>query len=389
MAFNSIPYILLFSFSLFFSLFYKTFELVTEERVKYKCDKTYLQFFYLSILCVFLGCRGLIGTDWQNYYAAFKDAPTLLVNSEALQKYFSKVHFEKGYAFYNIICKSLCNNYFAFQFITSAIDIFLLHRIFNLYCKKDYYLAWTFFLCFNGFLLDIIILRNTKAILLFILSIQYINRRKPLKYFLLNFVGFLFHSSALLYFPLYILAFIKRNKKIEILTYFISLIIYIFQIPWISNILLNLLPSKLYTLYAWYLVSDKYSASTGITIGFLERFFTFVIFFVNIDKLLEEDRRLLPFWYCMLIYLFVYNFFSEAYILIERIPNLFICSYWILYTRLYRLLRREKKVCFLIILFCYGALKLFLYFNVFWGYYENFLFKDLNMTNRAEIYLKH
>jgi hypothetical protein len=63
------------------------------------------------------------------------------------------------------------------------------------------------------------------------------------------------------------------------------------------------------------------------------------------------------------------------YILLERVGLLFICSYWILYPEIYRLLSKKNKNIFLFFLLFYGIFKLLAGNTFVHQRYENILFK--------------
>lgn len=56
---------------------------------------------------------------------------------------------------------------------------------------------------FALFLDSVNVMRNMKSISFFYLSIPFLIQRKALPYFILNLIGFGFHTSSIVYFPLY------------------------------------------------------------------------------------------------------------------------------------------------------------------------------------------
>lgn len=380
--FNTIPYIFLF---LLFS-----FSAIGENGLPFqKYSKEFFKYIIFLSFLYFFCCRAYIAADWLSYYPFFERAPTLFDGSQNIHKFLQNSIFEKGYAFYNVVLKTICSNYLFLQFVSAFLDFIVLHHFFKQYIPRHYILGWALYLIFQGYVFEIIILRNAKSIMFFLISIKYINQKKPLKYFGLNFLGFLFHTSSIIYFPLYFLGRLKRKPKIEIFLFIFGNIVYLLNIQWIKEILINGLPilnGRLKSMLNIYLTSDKYSSAYGLTIGYLERSLSFILLYRYSFKLIKENSNFRIFWYLFLMYIFTYLFLSEIYILLERIPNLFVCSYWILYSHFYGSLKKRKKRIFVCIFVVYGILKIMSLMNAKWAFYENFLFFYSNPSYRKQYF---
>jgi hypothetical protein len=339
---------------------------------------------------VFIGCRGLIGTDWLNYYPFFQKAPSFVSDIDEIKNFVSHSYFEKGYAIYTVLCKTVSSNYFVFQLISFLLDFLVLHSFFRRYAKRYYFLAWAFYFIFQGYIIELIILRNAKSIMCFLISIQYIHKKQWLKYYAMNFIGILFHISAIFYLPIYFLCRLKLSKRLELIVFIIGNIVYLLQIEWLKTILLRIVTiwdNHYSGLIERYINSDLYSVSYGITIGYVERTITFILFYFNYKKLIMHDKNMDVFWYLFLIYIYVYLFCSEFFIILERIPNLFVCSYWILYPNFFRVLKHGAKYLFIVMIILYGVLKMLSLFNLPWASYENVLFDTIDVVWRKQFVL--
>lgn len=385
---NSFPYI---AFSLLFFLFSLDGYVFSKNTEAYKSIRFLFVNATVLISIYFIGCRGFVAADWYFYLPYFEKCPTFFDETSKIFEFVKNNEYEKGYCLFSIICKSIFDNYFAFQFICFVIDFFVLHSFFKEYCRKYYFLGWMLFWIFQGFVFEIIILRNAKAIMLFLISIKYAEKRKFLPYFFINLLGVFFHSSAVIYIPLYFFFGLKRHPKIELFLFISGGFIYVLQIPLIKPVLLlfsNFMPGRYGHLVQMYLASDLYSASYGITIGFLERFFTFCILYKFSKRIIKNDNRMKTFWFIFLLYSYSYLFMSDFSILIERIPNLFICSYWILYPKLFGLLKKEFKYIFLILLLLYGSMRTATLLSKNWAYYDNFITGAISSMERKNLYIK-
>jgi hypothetical protein len=203
------------------------------------------------------------------------------------------------------------------------------------------------------------VLRNSKAIMLFLLSLKYIEQKSILKYFAMNLVGALFHASAFLFIPLYFLLNRHYSRKVILALFFIGNIIFLLQIKWCRVVLLTLRPlllgrlGNLIDLY--YMYNTDYAEAYGFTIGYIERFVSFVFIYCCEKKIKKSNTNI--FINIFYIYLFIYLFLSESYILLGRIGLLFISAYWVIYPRIYQTLNNKIKPLFLLMLLFYGVLK--------------------------------
>lgn len=83
--------------------------------------------------------------------------------------------YEKGFILYSILIKSLFSNYFIWVFIGSLLDLIVIHKIITK--NTNYYiLAVIMFILFGGLTIEFNLYRNSKAIICFLLSINYLQK---------------------------------------------------------------------------------------------------------------------------------------------------------------------------------------------------------------------
>ena len=160
------------------------------------------QFFIIVLMVVFFGFRGFIYTDWLNYYQVYDASPSLINGAYPIKLFFEKP-WEKGFLFYMIVCKTISSNYFFFQFVSCTIDFIILFNFFKRIIPEYIIFGFILFVLFSGITIEFNLLRNSKAIMLFLISLKYIEEKNFVKYLILNSIGCLFHTTALLYLPLY------------------------------------------------------------------------------------------------------------------------------------------------------------------------------------------
>jgi len=337
----------------------------------------------------FIGLRGYIYTDWINYYRMYDALPTIW--DKSLSMFFHKSPYkslESGFLIYSIVIKSLFRTYNSWVLINHIIDLCVLFFFFNKYSNQKYLaLCFMFFYIFGGITLEFNLYRNVKSLMLFLLSIEYINQKKPIVYFSLNLLGTLFHVSSILYFPLYFILSRKYSFKMVLALFIIGNLIFIFQIHFIKNILsvmANLIGGRVKFVVDGYLKSESMSAPYGLTIGYIERTISFFLIFGNRNQIIRKDNNKIVFINSFYIYIFIYLYCSEIKVVLERLPLLFIFSYWILYPTIYEKISPMKKKIFIVVFILYSFIKLISASNDLVTYYDNQLINPMSIKTRTE-----
>jgi hypothetical protein len=334
----------------------------------------------------FFGLRGFVYTDWYNYYPYFNGLPKLWeIGSGTFQ-------YEIGFELYSIFIKSIWNNYFFWIFISSLIDACLLHVFFKRY-SKYYVLGIIIFVVFHGFIIEINLLRNIKAMLLFLLSLRYIKEQKIIPFLLLNILAISFHLSAIVYIPAYFLLHREYSKKILWAIFLIGNIVFLAQLEYIApifNFLGNMIGGKTALKTSLYLHDNFYSKPYGFSLGYFERIFTYIVVMACYNKLLKQNKTNIIFINAYVLYFFVFFFCSEMTVITQRVPLLFVFSYWILYSRLYELIAlRKAKLVFLSLFTLYSILKLGGSNQDIFSKYDNIIFGIQKYEERKFIFQKY
>ena len=307
MNFFSVPYLFILSI-------YALVAFIPQKRTQY--------FLCGLIFILFFGLRGFVGWDWYSYYAIYNQPIYAIID---------KYTAEPIFGFLLVLCKTIGLDYFAFSFVSTSINYILLHLIFKEYLNK-YAWGYFFFIVFS-IEYEIDLLRNIKGLLLFVISIKFIQERKFFKFLLLNLIGLGFHSSSIVFFFLYFLINRILIRKIVLILFIIGCILFVSQTgiaKIIINPLLNYLDGSYALLFTNYLESDLYSASYGLSLGFLERVITFFIIYKNEQKILSLNKYSHIFINVAYIYMLLMLYFTDFTIFIDRIAAMFRFFYWIL-----------------------------------------------------------
>lgn len=329
------------------------------------------------VLLVFFGLRGFVLTDWISYYELFKELPTF--DNFALSD-LGSFYMEPGFILYSILIKSIYPDYHFWVFINTLIDLIVFHVLFRRY-TKHYCMAFFFFFVFM-FMVEVNLYRNMKSIDLFLLSLIYIPQKKFYKYLLLNVLGTFFHVSSVLYILLYPVLKIKRISNYFLWGGFlIGNVFYMFSIRWagpLFQLIANVFGESRLAVPLRYIETEQQQAI--LSIGYIERCFTFIIMTLCQKKIVKGDANRQGIFNCYVLYYFMLSFFAEVKVLSDRFAILFLPAYCFIYCWLYESLRKNRKV-FILLLFCYSMARqvtgcnneLMKYTNLLWGIdsYEN------------------
>lgn len=388
----STPYLIL--IVIFFLLF------LWENRVrKNDGNITVIRYLCMLVFLVFFGFRGYMDTDFVVYYPIYESAPTLS-DTNGVIKFFTHVtedyllKVEPGFKVFVVLLKSISEDYFFLQIISSLIDVIFLNYFFKKY-SPQYVLGFILFLIFSGLIIEFNLIRNSKTIFLFIYSLQFIKERNPLKYFICNGIGLFFHSSAIFYFPLYFFLHKKIPHQFVWGAFIIGNVLYLGQIKFITPVVIALgnLVGGVYSLMAeTYSENSLYSSGYGITMGYVEKVLTFILFYRLYNKIGEfiKDEKVLNIFYNLFfIFIVTYLFLSEYSVLIDRMTTLFVMSNWILYPYVYAVLEKMFKMVFTLILLMFGLYKMYNSNNNIIRKYENILWNKPTITRAYYIINKH
>lgn len=374
----SLPYLLVCFFIVFNSL-----PLTHSNTLEHKNNILQYGLFFIVIF-VFIGFRGFISTDYTSYYPFFKKVPSFDGNN-ILDIFTQQNGWEAGFVFYTMLFKTICPDYFLYQASLLCFDVIVLHKVFCQYCHRYERLAFCFFFVFQGFGIEVNLLRNSKSIMLFLLSLDYIRKNSFIKYALINLIGFLFHTSALLYIPLYFVLKRKYTRTFLVLLFIIGQLFFLAQIPWermLFTKIAEFVPGRFNSYIAMYVT--KLAKGYGFSIGYLERSLSSILILSVYNKMMYESEDNVVFLNLFFIYQFIYLFFSGLAIIPQRIGLLFILGYWFVYPKLYSLLKKDMKIVFMSCFLLYSILRMYMDTNTIILSYDNYLLNPLQFLSFDE-----
>ena len=347
--------------------------------------------FLIQILCAalflfFFGFRGFCFYDWQNYAPVFFHC-TL---EQTLQEPLMKWVYEPGFMLLMMFTKSIVNNFHVFVFLCTCINTLLIFRFLR-HRVENIPLGLMIFVCMGGLGLFIDLMRNSIAILIFINALEFLEKRRPVPYFLCCTIAMTFHLSAVVYFPMYFFLHRRLNKWVYLGIFVLGNAILLLHISvfmnLISLVLEHLSPKLLYKIKVYTTLEGH--ANFKISIGYLERLFSGIMVFLYIDKLRAVRKDNDMFINGLMLYFLVYFGFSEFPTIAMRMSKLFEFGYWILWIDLIKCFHHKNNrrlyIAFLII---YCLLKIHGKSNNIIARYDNILFEHQTFEERFLIFKK-
>ncbi len=320
--------------------------------------KKHMLFVFSIILLIgFLGLRGFIGWDWWAYYPSYNNLP-------------NGFNYEIGYEIWSNIFYKIGLSYHHFTFINTVADILILAYVLKKYSKYPIF-SMFLFLAVQGLSFEVDLLRNAKAVLLFIISIQFIKERKLIPFLILNILGMTFHMSSVIYLPMYFILNRNYSRKIILPLIILGNIYYLFDTKLFTHILeymSSVLPAAVGGKITSYLsiIPQNYKLPVGTL--YFERLVTFIMVFFFLHKEKNHREKENPYSLIMensfYIFYLIFLFTSEFFIASTRIGILFIYANWFLWGDIIENLRNTKiKAAVFLIAVLIGGNRIYNHFD--------------------------
>lgn len=320
--------------------------------------KKHMLFVFSIILLIgFLGLRGFIGWDWWAYYPSYNNLP-------------NGFNYEIGYEIWSNIFYKIGLSYHHFTFINTVADILILAYVLKKYSKYPIF-SMFLFLAVQGLSFEVDLLRNAKAVLLFINSIQFIKERKLIPFLILNILGMTFHMSSVIYLPMYFILNRNYSRKIVLPLIILGNIYYLFDTKLFIHILeymTSVLPAAVGGKITSYLsiIPQNYKLPIGTL--YFERLVTFIMVFFFLHKEKNHREKENPYSLIMensfYIFYLIFLFTSEFFIASTRIGILFIYANWFLWGDIVENLRDTKiKAAVFLIAVLIGGNRIYNHFD--------------------------
>lgn len=238
--------------------------------------------FTFGLIFIFLALRYNFGNDYINYLDKF-----LAINSFSTDSigFFDQEYMEKAWIYLNLVFGQL--GFFSLVALLALFNCYVYYHVIKKYVPPRYYWFAVFLYVFEpSFMLThLSAMRQSLAIGIFLLSLDYLFRKKPIGYFSLVFIASLFHSSALIVAPLYFLTIIKDSKYklislILLILYFLAFFLEDVFPSHISSILGSI---DTFERYGIYLNQDSVEINTGFGILYSTLLFLLLFYYERLE----------------------------------------------------------------------------------------------------------
>jgi len=248
---------------------------------RHKRTEFWLKVSFVLIL-LFLAFRYDYGNDYYGYLKKFQE-----INQVRSIDLFDKdFRFEPGWIFLCRLFKPL--GFFAMTAILALFNCFIYYRFIKKNVQPDYYWLAVFIYVFNPYfmLLHSSAMRQSVAISLFLYSTDYINKKKPICYFLCISLASVFHSSALVLLPIYLLCLFnfKMYKFTTVILFILYVVFFVYGksiLPYINLYINNYSPQ--YKIY-----ESGGNIETGFGLIFSSVFLVIILNFAKYQKNLNS-----------------------------------------------------------------------------------------------------
>lgn len=296
------------------------------------------------------------GSDYYVYKEYFNNIPNIF----NIQNYSYFIKYEIGYEYFNSLIKYFTDNYIGLFFIISVTTVPVILSLNYKYCRYPFF-TLSFYMYKTFFYTNFIAMRQSIALTIFLIALKYIINGNLKKYTICILTASLFHSSAIVLFPLYFVRKIKLYKLNIINIILIGICILIF-----SNSIINLLEIILNILGFSNEVINKISnieSTVGLNLHVVEILFIYYIFRGRYKMNNEEDKIILN----IFIIFFIFTIGFSMHVIFIRISMYF---YFIIMVFMSKSLESIKDLKYkqlliyiLSILFLFGYIKYIIEFD--------------------------
>ena len=280
------------------------------------------------LIFLFLGFRYNFGNDYESYINLFN---SIYENGDLAFDQKMYVFYEPGWMILNWLFRPI--GFFAIILVNSLFYSYVLYKLIRKYIPFKYYWLAIFFVVFNpGFvLIHSSTMRQTVAILIFLMTIKYIDEKKIFTSIIMIFLAAAFHYTALIL--LIFVPFLYYNRKVNFTygallfsTYLFLFLFGSYLAPYFGQ-LVGLFSER----YEFY--SDKGIANSGLGFLFYSSLFLLTL---SLDKI--QDKSIALFFKLAIVY-FMLMPFALIIEMTSRIGMYFLPSVLIVYPYIFKTLK--------------------------------------------------
>lgn len=323
--------------------FYSILNMYIAVKLKKNNNKIYyffLFFSYFPLWLLIIFRNSSVGTD---YISVGENYTRIINNSINIKKY---NWFGNGL---NIICKILGtlfgSNAFVFYFFIGTLTIIFLYKFLLNNCEYPT-LSLSLFIVLGMYLQSFNQSRQILALVIILYASKYIKEKNIIKYVICILIAFIFHQSAIIFIPCYLLSKCKEKKQMKII-YVCMFLLIIFG----STLFEKIISTTKYAIYftTQYNISNVKTSYLNLIVRIILMFFCLMFYSEN------KKNEIYNFSYHMIIICTLLQIVTLKYYFIARLTTYFFAFYIILLPKcidelLKKIKSKSKKItCFLAI----------------------------------------
>jgi len=307
----------------------------------------YLLFIFINIILIIVAGARTVGFDYENYLDIY--------NTVRLSNYIEN-GIEIGFAYLISIFNYVGFPFFVFTCFIALISISLKSSFFNEYSAYPF-LSLLIYFSITYLISDMGQMRNGLALAIALWAFSDLLENKNKLFFLKIFIAFLFHSSAIIVFPVYFL--LKINRLKPMIMVFIIMILFYFVFFDIKSIIVFLSEklsfSQLESRVALYVLTEDESAPLGLNLSLFLRLliFTVLILYYNsgINQFKYYDKFIRLYFYGICLYM-IFNSVNEFAFRFSNYFKILECVILPMFVAMGKTRWDKNLITFLIILYC-------------------------------------
>lgn len=316
-------------------IFFLSFYICIYDIGNYKLHKKISVIFVSILLIITAGLSYRVGIDAIGYSEEYIYNPTL---KELKLIHFSESLYAPLWIIFVSICRTVSSEFYFLHLIHAIIINVVIVRFLYQNTENNTFTSLLLYFLVTYFFLNFEILRESLSVSIFLLSYNYLKKRKWFKYFLFCLISSLFHTSALItLFVPFLLNITKIKSWIPILLISIS---FIFFSESIIIVLLEKIPTlsiNTSILYKANVYLNSVNQSISITFLFKNVIMPLVLILID-TVLLKRKSYFYPFTKLYLLF----GVLSMLIPIIDRFLNYFLIFY---------ILHVSETICYIVIKF--------------------------------------
>jgi EpsG family len=231
-----------------------------------------------TLIFLFLALRYNVGNDYETYLNAFID----ISQYNQIDFFDNTQQFESGWMLLNWLFRSL--GFFAMTAVLALFNCVVYYRFIKKYVPVRYYwLAIFLYIFYPEFMLiHSSAMRQSIAIMLFVFSLDYLYKKDAIRYFLCIGLASLFHFSALILLPVYLLGLFNWKIYKVYGVIFVSIFVSLFLFSESLSPYLKQFISNYFEKYAIY--QDAGVVNTGLGFLYFSALFILILYFERLQN---------------------------------------------------------------------------------------------------------